>query len=332
MSSLPPNYAEEPQTPCQKCGALMLREMRFCRLCGYRLGEGSAEYTETIRLNHKVETPPANQGPRDAGASSFPPPFSAAQDPQFVTPAGGHQVPSQIRRRGGKRAWLAVAALVGMTLVTGSILQFSNSQISEHRSRPQPRAYLGVSDLEDAEGGGALVAAVSPPGGPLDRAGLVGGDVIKEFDSHPITDEDVLSELLQNTPETKTTTITFARDGQVSQVTITTATKDEIDRLHEAARGRPEGRGYLGISDFERVPLPGGQAYGIQIGDVRSNRPADIAGLRGGDIVTAFDGVPIRTERELRLRAERALPGSTISLTILRGGETLTIPVKMGRD
>src|SRR6266481_3855038 len=37
-------------TPCAQCGAPMPPEMRFCRSCGNRLGEGPAEYTETVRL------------------------------------------------------------------------------------------------------------------------------------------------------------------------------------------------------------------------------------------------------------------------------------------
>ena len=35
---------------CAQCGAPMPKEMRFCRSCGNRLGEGPAEYTETVRF------------------------------------------------------------------------------------------------------------------------------------------------------------------------------------------------------------------------------------------------------------------------------------------
>src|SRR5262245_33759867 len=35
---------------CPQCGAPMPGEMRFCRDCGQRLGEGPAEYTETVRF------------------------------------------------------------------------------------------------------------------------------------------------------------------------------------------------------------------------------------------------------------------------------------------
>src|SRR6185503_17315415 len=35
---------------CSQCGSPMPQGMRFCRACGNRLGEGPAEYTETVRL------------------------------------------------------------------------------------------------------------------------------------------------------------------------------------------------------------------------------------------------------------------------------------------
>ncbi|HEY0385755.1 MAG TPA: hypothetical protein VGC64_07065, partial [Pyrinomonadaceae bacterium] len=37
-------------TVCPSCRAQMPGEMRFCRACGFRLGEGVAEFTETVRL------------------------------------------------------------------------------------------------------------------------------------------------------------------------------------------------------------------------------------------------------------------------------------------
>src|SRR2546427_2401604 len=43
---------------CAQCGAPMPREMRFCRSCGNRLGEGPAEYTETVRFADPRGTSP----------------------------------------------------------------------------------------------------------------------------------------------------------------------------------------------------------------------------------------------------------------------------------
>src|SRR5260370_40329313 len=59
----PPNFsAPADQTGnivCGQCGAPMPRGMRFCRSCGNRLGEGPAEYTETVRFPNGQTAPGA---------------------------------------------------------------------------------------------------------------------------------------------------------------------------------------------------------------------------------------------------------------------------------
>ncbi len=71
--------------------------------------------------------------------------------------------------------------------------------------------------------------------------------------------------------------------------------------------------------------------FGVRLGEILPNRPADLAGVKEGDIVIEFDGVPIRTSEEFLSRVRRAKPYSTIKLLVMRGSEKLEIPVKMGR-
>jgi S1-C subfamily serine protease len=62
------------------------------------------------------------------------------------------------------------------------------------------------------------------------------------------------------------------------------------------------------------------------------SRPADLAGIKEGDIIIQFDGTPIRTPEELSSRVIRAIPYSTIKVVVMRGTENLEIPVKMGKQ
>src|ERR1044072_9705847 len=56
---------------CAQCGAPMPKELRFCRACGHRLGEGPAEYTETVRF-------PGTTAPSRGGQTTpFYPTFNA---------------------------------------------------------------------------------------------------------------------------------------------------------------------------------------------------------------------------------------------------------------
>ena len=61
------------------------------------------------------------------------------------------------------------------------------------------------------------------------------------------------------------------------------------------------------------------------------SRPADLAGIKEGDVVIEFDGVPIRTTDEFLMRVQRALPYSTVNVVVMRNEEKLEIPVKMGK-
>ncbi len=54
--------------------------------------------------------------------------------------------------------------------------------------------------------------------------------------------------------------------------------------------------------------------------------------MREGDIVIQWDAIPIRTSEELVARMHRAIPYSTITLVVVRDGERIEIPVKIGKQ
>jgi S1-C subfamily serine protease len=72
--------------------------------------------------------------------------------------------------------------------------------------------------------------------------------------------------------------------------------------------------------------------YGVRLNRISKSGPADIAGIKDGDIVTDFDGIPTRTRRELELRIERAQPYSTVTVVVIRDGQRMEIPVKVGAE
>jgi len=72
--------------------------------------------------------------------------------------------------------------------------------------------------------------------------------------------------------------------------------------------------------------------FGVKLNTILRSRPADLAGVKEGDIVTEFDGIPIRTPREFRMRVLRAIPYSTLTIKVIRDGAKLEIPVKMGKQ
>jgi len=196
-----------------------------------------------------------------------------------------------------------------------------------------PRSYAGVDDFETTDGG-VTFANVEPPGAPADKAGLVGGDIITTVDGQPVHSDDEMTEILRRIPIGNTVDVIYIRDGETKNTKLTTISREEMKRLEDVFGNRPQGRGQFGYEDgeAERVEIPNTKMFGVQLGSILPNRPADLAGVKQGDIVVEFDGVPIRTSDEFLSRVRRALPYSTVKVVVWRNGERLEIPVKMGKQ
>jgi putative serine protease PepD len=80
---------------------------------------------------------------------------------------------------------------------------------------------------------------------------------------------------------------------------------------------------YLGVA-VRAVP------GGVQLAQVRSGTPAERAGLRSGDVVTAVDGKKVTTTAQLQAAIDAKQPGDTIKLTYKRDDKTKTVQVTLG--
>jgi len=69
---------------------------------------------------------------------------------------------------------------------------------------------------------------------------------------------------------------------------------------------------------------------GALVGDVSPDSPADKAGLKSGDVITQFNGQPIRDASQLKVRVAESAPGSTAQLGVNRNGESKTFDVILG--
>jgi putative serine protease PepD len=71
-------------------------------------------------------------------------------------------------------------------------------------------------------------------------------------------------------------------------------------------------------------------ANGVRIGSVRSGSAAADAGVKAGDVVTAFNGAKVTTPQQLRGLIDVRKPGDKVSLTILRNGSSRILHVTLG--
>jgi membrane-associated protease RseP (regulator of RpoE activity) len=298
------------ETVCSNCHSTMPSELRFCRNCGFRLTGNMGGYT---------------------GGGQYP---STAVADSAVAP--------KKKRRISGMSWIFVGLLVFFVCAaafTALITPLRKSTNIVQRTSVV-KSYIGVDEFDTTDQG-VIFNAVTTPGGPADQAGLVGGDLILTFDGQHVQNEDQIEDLMTKTPIGKTVDIEYLRDGQKKTAKLTTISMEENRRLTREFERRPEGRAQFGYEDgdAERVQVPGTNLYGVKLGTILRSRPADLAGVKEGDIVTAWDGIPIRTSDELLMRVRRSLPYGTVTLTIMRPGEgegaplqKVEIPVKMGKQ
>ena len=89
--------------------------------------------------------------------------------------------------------------------------------------------------------------------------------------------------------------------------------------------------GWLGIAVEDRAvggsDRIGDQRAQVVVQLVEAGSPAQVAGMRQGDVVEALDGQPVESAAHYRFRARDLAIGATARLQILRDGRRLTVPV-----
>ncbi len=112
-------------------------------------------------------------------------------------------------------------------------------------------------------------------------------------------------------------------------------------RVRRATLGA-EGRAlWPGLADALKLPVE----QGVLIERVDSGGPAAQAGIRGGnksvllglqelriggDVLVAIDGKAVTSQVDLNLLLNRARPGEAVTLTIVRDGKKMNVPVRLG--
>lgn len=290
---------------CSNCHSRMPSDLRFCRNCGFRLPQSMAGYGEGAY----------------AGSNEL---------PTAVLPA----TPKKKRRFSGM-SWIFVGLLVFFVAAAAftAIVAPKRSGNVGFVQTPIVKSSFGADSFSNTDDG-VIIESVELPGGPADKAGLLGGDVILTFDGQPIRDEDQMEELRAKTPPGKTVDIEYMRDGQKKTAKLTTISQDDSNRLSREFRRRPEGTAQFGYEDgdAETVKVPGMNIHGVRLGTILRNRPADIAGVKNGDIVIEFDGTPIRTGAEFLMRVRRALPYTTAKLVVMRRKPDPAADIDPGED
>ena len=109
-------------------------------------------------------------------------------------------------------------------------------------------------------------------------------------------------------------------------------TRSVTEQLINGGRVR---RGQLGVlvqAVTEEIAQSLGlkEARGVIVGSVQRGSAAEKAGLRQGDVITAFNGAAVNDANELRNLVAGTQPGTEVSVTVLRDGREQQLRVALG--
>jgi serine protease Do len=72
------------------------------------------------------------------------------------------------------------------------------------------------------------------------------------------------------------------------------------------------------------------QAEGALVAEPQPGSPAEKAGIKAGDVITAMNGTPLKDSRDLARHVAQLAPGSSVKFDIVRDGESKSISVTLG--
>lgn len=239
---------------------------------------------------------------------------------------------SQIYSRSGGSMGLSFSIPIDVALEVSNQLKASGKV---------NRGWLGIviqelsKELAESFGmkntNGALVAAVEKSG-PADKGGLEAGDVIIKFDGKPIVASSDLPRVVAATKPGKTVSVEVLRKG--NQKTLNIAVGEMPTEGAEVAQtskplAKPEvNRVGLVLKEAtaqQRKKLNG--KNGLVVLDAQGS--AAQAGVRRGDVILGLNNTEVQSLEQFNKQLAGFAAGKSVALLVLRGENTLYVPVKI---
>jgi len=239
---------------------------------------------------------------------------------------------SQIYSRSGGSMGLSFSIPIDVALEVSNQLK-ANGKVT--------RGWLGIviqelsKDLAESFGmkntNGALVAAVEK-NGPADKGGLEAGDVITKFDGKPIVSSTDLPRAVGAAKPGKTVSVEVLRKGSEKTLNILVGDMPtEQTEVASSSKGpaKPEVN-RIGLllkepTAQQKKKLNG--KNGLLVIDAQG--AVAQAGVRRGDVILGLNNTEVQSLEQFNKQLAGFAAGKTVALLVLRGENTLYVPVKI---
>ncbi len=237
---------------------------------------------------------------------------------------------------------------IGFAIPSGIAQKTINQLIEFGRTK---RGWLGVriqhlnDDMAESLGlkvKGAIVGSVTPDG-PAQKAGILSGDVILEFDGKQISENNRLSRLVGETTIGKTCKIKVWRKGEEITLDITVGEfedalqKGKIEMGDKKSSISPEQT--VEVLGMKISPIPNDikekskqkDMKGVLVTNISNTSPALDARMRPGDIIVEINQKEILTPKDLidNVEAAKKAKRKNILLLVMRNEEPHYFTIKL---
>lgn len=194
------------------------------------------------------------------------------------------------------------------------------------------RGWLGVSfqdmdkDLAESFGlsqpKGALVSEVMEDS-PAAKAGLKTGDIIMNFEGHPIATASDLPHLVGFTKPGTTVKLDILRKGETKALTVKVGALAQPQEDHAAQPDKKIKSNLIGILARELTADEKKQleiTTGVLAEAIGNGSPAARAGLRPGDVLFMMNGITLQTKADFDKAVAEIKPNTVVSILMGRRG------------
>jgi Do/DeqQ family serine protease len=160
---------------------------------------------------------------------------------------------------------------------------------------------------------------------PADKAGILPGDFITHINGAPVEDTGSLLLLVGNLPVGETARFDLVRYGQPKTLSVRISARQDEEAIREQRRSLWPGMAVVRITPEiqEQLNLPKRMGE-LVIGNVSSDGPAGLAGLRPGDVIKSINNKAVGSIMEF-YRTLNETSGDELMLRIYRQGNELLI-------
>lgn len=238
--------------------------------------------------------------------------------------------------------------------------QLSDAPPSATQNRPTG-SYLGlgvadldperVSSLNVGSDSGVQVLRVMGES-PAEKAGLKPGDILLTYNGEKILGGQQLGRLAAETPARRRIKLTYWRDGKVQTALVTTVPPPPANDLQSNMQAFSDQIGRLRLSMPMDVPTPMlvwrnrvlgtvcepldpqladyfGVKDGILVRFVDKGSPADMAGVRSGDVLTSIGTQTLNNPHDVTMCIRSQTASKQVTVSLVRNHKTLKLNIAL---